>query len=121
MFRTPRRAVALALTCLFCLAGPLGAQAQTWPGKPVKVVVNFPPGGAADQLARAIALPLQESLGQPVVVENRGGSGGNVGGDAVKNRVTVKEADLQVAGVHGHAAGERALAVQPCEPHAAER
>ena len=83
MFRTPRRAVALALTCLSCLASPFGAQAQAWPNKPVKVVVNFPPGGAADQLARAIGQPLQEALGQPVVVENRGGSGGNVGGDAV--------------------------------------
>ena len=56
---------------------------QPWPTKPLKIVVNFPPGGAADQIARAISVPLQDALGQPVRVENKGGSGGNLGGDAV--------------------------------------
>jgi tripartite-type tricarboxylate transporter receptor subunit TctC len=75
-------AAALAATCV--LGGTATAQtAQAWPGKPIKVVVNFPPGGAADQIARAVSQPLQEVLGQPVVVENRGGAGGNLGGDAV--------------------------------------
>jgi tripartite-type tricarboxylate transporter receptor subunit TctC len=72
------------LALLVATAGALPvAQAQTWPAKPIKVVVNFPAGGAADQLARAIAQPLQDALGQPVVIENRGGSGGNIGGDVV--------------------------------------
>jgi tripartite-type tricarboxylate transporter receptor subunit TctC len=57
--------------------------AQSWPTKPVKIIVNFPPGGAADQIARAVGQPLQEALGQPVIIENRSGSGGNLGGDAV--------------------------------------
>lgn len=69
----------LAAGSLLC--GP--ALAQAWPGKPLKIVVNFPPGGAADQIARVVGQPLQEVLGQPVVVENRAGSGGNLGGEAV--------------------------------------
>ena len=73
MPRLPGLAI-LALACAFSIAVP----AQTWPSKPLKVVVNFPPGGAADQIARAVAQPLQAALGQPVVIENRAGSGGMV-------------------------------------------
>lgn len=65
-----------------------GAWAQTWPAKPIKIVVNFAPGGAADQIARAVGQPLHEALGQPVVIENRSGAGGNVGGEAVAKSAT---------------------------------
>ena len=81
--RTARCCARAALAGARCRSLPPLAAAQAWPAKPIKVVVNFPPGGAADQIARAIGQPLQEALGQPVVIENRGGSGGNVGGDAV--------------------------------------
>ena len=67
---------------LACSVAPV-ALAQAWPSKPIKIVVNFPPGGAADQIARSVAPQLQTALGQNVVVENRAGSGGNLGGDVV--------------------------------------
>ena len=83
---TRRRALACAALAWGLAAPAVFAQASApaaWPAKPVKVIVNFPPGGAADQLARAIGVPLQEALGQPVVIENRAGANGNIGGDAV--------------------------------------
>ena len=59
------------------------AMAQAWPSRPVRVVVSFPPGSTPDTVARVVATRLQESLGQPFVVENRAGAGGNIGADAV--------------------------------------
>ena len=76
-------AALLALFSLVATSAQAQSAAQTWPTKPLKIIVNFPPGGAADQIARAVSQPLQDALGQPVLVENRGGSGGNLGGDAV--------------------------------------
>jgi tripartite-type tricarboxylate transporter receptor subunit TctC len=59
------------------------AQSASWPSKPIKLVVCFPPGNAADILARSLSPLLSEKFGQPVVVENRGGAGGVLGVDAV--------------------------------------
>ncbi|MFN0162381.1 MAG: Bug family tripartite tricarboxylate transporter substrate binding protein, partial [Burkholderiales bacterium] len=68
-----------------CLAGVSLAPvyAQPFPNKPLKWIVPFPPGGPTDTFSRAVALKLGESLGQPVVIENRGGAGGGLGMDAL--------------------------------------
>jgi hypothetical protein len=50
------------------LALPATSLAQAWPAKPVKIIVNFPPGGAADQIARPVGKPFQEALVQPVFI-----------------------------------------------------
>lgn len=76
-----RRFMALASTAL---ATPLGALAQgQWPQKVVRLIVPFSAGGPSDVLARAFARHLSAGIGQPVVVENRGGAGGAIGIDAV--------------------------------------
>ena len=59
------------------------ASAQEWPQKPLRLIVPFAPGGVTDNAARVIAEPLAARLGQPVVTENRGGAGGNIGTAAV--------------------------------------
>ena len=71
----------LLLLLLIAVANPVWG--QTYPSKPVRVIVTFPPGSTPDIVGRALASRLQEAMGQPFVVENRSGAGGNVGADAV--------------------------------------
>ena len=59
------------------------AHAQSWPSKPVRIIVPFPPGGTTDIVARSLGVELQKMWGQPVIIENRAGAGGNVGAEAV--------------------------------------
>src|SRR5687767_10611249 len=59
------------------------AFAQAYPAKPVRLVVGWPPGGAADGVARPLSIKLGEALGRPVVVDNRGGATGTIGATAV--------------------------------------
>ena len=59
------------------------ASADTWPSRPIRYVVPFPPGGSSDLISRAIAPRLADRLGQPVVIENKPGAGGMLGIDQV--------------------------------------
>jgi tripartite-type tricarboxylate transporter receptor subunit TctC len=80
MSRTRHRSGApFALVFLCASALPFGANAAPYPERPVTIVVPFAPGGANDVVVRLVQQPLSEALGQPIVVENRGGGGGSVG------------------------------------------
>ncbi len=84
IFKTNRRLAlsGIALAAITFIALPVAAQSG-WPNKPVRMVVPFAPGGTTDILARAVAPELAKAFGQPFVVDNRAGAGGNVGADIV--------------------------------------
>ena len=78
-----RRRVLAAAVALFALSAGRVSLAADWPARPVRLVVPFPPGGSTDILGRAIAQKLQETLGQPFVVDNKPGAGGSIGASEV--------------------------------------
>lgn len=79
MSRRPARAFSVVLLSLL-LATPAAAQ---YPGKPIRIVVTFPPGGTADAMARFLAQPLSQTLAQPVVIDNRPGADGAIAAELV--------------------------------------
>ncbi|MFN3733883.1 Bug family tripartite tricarboxylate transporter substrate binding protein [Comamonas testosteroni] len=94
----PVRRAALLLCAAACL--PLAAQAQgkaDWPTRPIRLIVGYASGSSPDVQARLLAEPLTKALGQPVVVENKGGASGNIGADAV-----AKAGDGHTIGVIGN-------------------
>lgn len=82
LFRSPNKLLQVVLVAVG-VAVSFAASAQTYPNRPITLVVPFPPGGIADGTARVVGPALSAALGQPVVIENRGGSGGNLGVAAV--------------------------------------
>ena len=83
MYRRISRCLLAALVLLAAFAAPTSGSAQGYPNRPVRLVVPFPAGGPADALGRALGDQWSKMWGQPVIIENRGGAGGNLGAEVV--------------------------------------
>jgi tripartite-type tricarboxylate transporter receptor subunit TctC len=81
--RFPTRCCVAIATALVNIGVLARDSAGTYPGRPIRIVVTYPPGGPADIVARAVGQKLTESWGQPVVIDNRAGAGGNIGTELV--------------------------------------
>ena len=77
-----------AVFMVIALIATSQACAQSYPSRPVRLVVPFPPGGAVDFYARVVATPLSELLGQPLVIDNKAGASGMIGADLVAKSAT---------------------------------
>jgi tripartite-type tricarboxylate transporter receptor subunit TctC len=75
--------IGAALPALLCAASGHADNAANYPAQNIKIIVPFPAGGTADTLPRIVAERLRQKWGQPVIIENRSGAGGNIGADAV--------------------------------------
>ncbi len=77
------RSVAASAAALFVAAGtaPASAQPAAWPSKPIRFILPFPPGGGTDTLARIVGQKMSETIGQPVLMDNRPGAGANIGAE----------------------------------------
>jgi len=81
--RAALRALLAGAACAAAFALPAQAQQAGFPAKPLRFVVPYPPGGPLDSMARLLAEKVRASLGQPVIVENKAGAGGNIGADLI--------------------------------------
>jgi tripartite-type tricarboxylate transporter receptor subunit TctC len=105
----------LASTLLVCLPLVAAAQASDFPTKAIRIVVPFPPGGATDAAARLVAVKMAEHWGQPVLVDNRAGAGGNVGSELVAK--SPADGYTLVMGVTGsHAINTSLYSKMPYDP-----
>ena len=102
----------VAVASLSCLAAP--AFAQDYPNKPIKLIVPFPPGGSVDMIGRLVGQKLSDALGQPVLVDNRAGAGGNIGMDFVAK--APKDGYTLLVAPSGMAANQHLFAKLPFDP-----
>src|SRR5262245_1111765 len=105
-----------ALLFLFMVAAAPAVLAQgDYPNRPIRLIVTVPPGGAADLIARLVGAKLSESLGQPVVVENRAGASGTIAADAVAKAPADGYTLLQNS-ITTHGVGPHLYAKLPYDP-----
>lgn len=95
------------LLAVACVAVPLAGLAQPYPSKPVRVIIPYPPGSTPDIVGRTLSSKLQESLGQPFIVDNRTGAGGNIGAEAVAK--SPADGHTLLIGINGPAAMNKFL------------
>jgi tripartite-type tricarboxylate transporter receptor subunit TctC len=100
---------------LLLLTVCLEAFGQTYPSRPVRMIISFPPGGALDVVGRPVAQKLSETFKQPVVVENRGGAGGTIGSEYVAKQAPDGHTLLLTAGT-SHGTGSSFYANLPYDP-----
>jgi tripartite-type tricarboxylate transporter receptor subunit TctC len=105
----------MRLLALICLLAAAPAFSQGYPSKPVRIIVNFPAGGIADLYARIIGAKVQESWGQPVVIENRTGAGGNIGAEAVAKSAP-DGYTLNMSAIGPHAVNVSLFSKMPYDP-----
>ena len=101
---TRRTFLQLAATSVAAAAASRAAWAQQWPSKTIRIIVPFSAGSTSDVIARLIAQPLSEALGQSIIVENRGGAGGSIGSALVAQAAPDVHTLLFNASAHGAAA-----------------
>ncbi len=82
---TTRRVLLSAVAAVVLCSAATAASAQSFPSRPIRIIVSFPPGGATDVIARTVGAPLGQRLGQNVVVDNRPGSNGNISAELAAN------------------------------------
>jgi tripartite-type tricarboxylate transporter receptor subunit TctC len=102
------------LAFIFALWVAAAAHAQSYPERPVRLVVGFPPGGSSDTVARMVAQHLSPLLGQPVVVENKAGAGGVIGSDFVAK--APPDGHTLLLATAGHPTAAAMMAKLPFEP-----
>jgi len=108
-----RKTIAMLIAAVMLpIATPASAQAPTYPDKPIRIVVPFPVGGVADTFGREIGRKLMEAWGQPVVVDNRTGAGGNIGADMVAKSAP-DGYTLVIGNIGTHAVNVSLLPVMP--------
>lgn len=115
-FSTKSLLFAAAVVC-FGLASAPSFASDTYPSKPIKLVVGFPPGGPTDIVGRLIGQQLSKELGQPVVIENNGGAGGLIGA----SNVSKAKPDGYTLLVAVESSNTRALALNPSVPYDQEK